>query len=496
MGNVTVRNIGAGGLVADNRGSIINSYAMGNVTVGNIGAGGLVASNRGSIINSYATGAVSGNSEIGGLVGFLHQDGSIINSYATGAVTGNSDTGGLIGASGRGIVTASYWDAKTSKQLTSAGGDGVTSATTIQLKSPIAPGTTTTEVYYGWSRTHWDFGDTTTYPALRYAKGDDLNACMTEIRPSSTALPCGILLPDQSGRDRGLAGVFFFADGKVAATQLTPPFSQLSYSYALTITSDRDMQLRPYAINDNATITITDHKNQNYFAGNKPNGALSDAIKWQGNATTLTVVVTDTIDGTMTDTTYIYAVTRISPLIITEIAVNPSGVINEGSNAAITFAVRGGVDDRAYAYTLDGQLLSSPSPSPFTFTIPSNLVDSDRSTSTVELKIIVSDEIQVVENSVEITVRKINNDDNFNLSSEVSGSRLSAIFAGTDADGEGVVSYQWQQLELGGGWRDIAAATTPTYHLPADTDGEYPLSRQCTTYRRSRLCDPLSTRPV
>ena len=463
----------AGGLVGWNLdGSIINSYAMGNVTGNMSSIGGLVGTNeRGSIISSYATGEVTGNSNAGGLVGSNTRSGSIISSYATGEVTGNSNVGGLVGFNDSNTVTASYWDAETSGQLTSAGGDGVTSATMIQLQSPIAPGTTTTEVYYGWSGADWDFGDTTTYPALRYAKGDNLNACVTEITPSSTALPCTLLLPDQNGRNQGLAGLFFFAGGKMVATQLTPPLSQLGYSYDMIITSDQDMQLRPYAINDNATIAISDHNNQNYFAGNRANGGLSDAIEWQANAITLTVVVTDTIDETTADTTYTFAITRVMPPVVTEISVNPSGVIDEGSNTTITFIVNGGVGDYEYAYELDGQPLSAPSQPSLSFTIPINLVDSDRTTQSVEVNIIISDDIQVVEHPLVLTVRKVDNGDDFSLSSEVSRSRLSAIFAGTDADGDGVVSYQWQQLELGGEWSDIAEATTATYDLPDDTDG-------------------------
>ena len=36
------------------------------------------------ITNSYATGSVMGNSDVGGLVGWLQAAGSITNSYATG----------------------------------------------------------------------------------------------------------------------------------------------------------------------------------------------------------------------------------------------------------------------------------------------------------------------------------------------------------------------------------------------------------------------------
>ena len=465
-------NMSMGGLAGGNFNVIMNSYALGQVSGRGHNIGGLVGHHvSGSITNSYAMGVVVGNERVGGLVGRNQR--SITNSYATGMVSGDSDVGGLVGANaGDGSVTASYWDKTKNLQLMNAIG---TSKTTAELQSPTTP----TGIYSDWSESDWDFGGSDHYPALRYAKGDNLNACITEITPSSTALPCTILLPDQRDRNQGLTGVFFFADGKVAPVILTRLFSQGIYHYDMIISSRQDMQLRPYAINDNATITISDHNNQNYFAGNRPNGGLSDAIEWQTNAITLTVVVTDIIGETTTDTTYTFAATRVMPPVVTEISVNPSGVIDEGSNTTITFIVTGGVGDYEYAYALDGQLLSAASQPSLSFTIPSNLVDSDRTTQSVEVNIIVSDDIQVVEHPLVLTVRKVDNGDDFSLSFAVSRSRLSAIFAGTDADGEGVASYQWQQLELGGEWTNIAAATTvtiaaattATYDLPDDTDG-------------------------
>ena len=464
----------SGGLVGTNNGSIINSYATATVSgiesiggLAGVSGRGLVGTGHGSIINSYATGAVTGRfSAIGGLVGQSH--GSIINSYATGTVTGPSAIGGLVGTTGTStVIIASYWD----KTINASLMDSANAKATMELQNPTAPGTTKTEVYYGWNSADWDFGDNSHYPALRYAEGDSLNACLTEITLSSTALPCGILLPNQSGRNQGLAGVFFFADGKVAPTILTPLLSQLGYSYEMIIASGQNMQLRPYALNDNATIAISDHRDENYFSDANPNGALSDEIEWNRDATTLTVIVTDIVDGDPANTTYTFAVTRVMPLVVAEISVNPSGVVDEGSNMTIAFTVSGGKGEYEYAYALDGEPLSSPSQPSLSFTIPTTIVDDDRTTQTVEVNIIVNDDLQIIEHPLALIVRKIDNGDDFSLSSEVSQSRLSAIFAGTDADGDGVVSYQWQQLALGGEWSNIAAATTPTYHLPADIDG-------------------------
>ena len=92
--------------------SITNCYATGSVT-GNSDVGGLVGSAGSassiSITDSYATGSVTGNSDVGGLVGCAYKS-SITNSYATGVVTGtNSGAGGLVGSAGSSSsITNSY----------------------------------------------------------------------------------------------------------------------------------------------------------------------------------------------------------------------------------------------------------------------------------------------------------------------------------------------------------------------------------------------------
>ncbi len=96
----------AGGLVGQNDGGTIKgSHALGAVT-GSSQLGGLVGNNRGSIGNSYAQGAVSGGGQTGGLVG-LHLGGTISGSYARGKVSGGNQTGGLVG-NNRGSIGNSY----------------------------------------------------------------------------------------------------------------------------------------------------------------------------------------------------------------------------------------------------------------------------------------------------------------------------------------------------------------------------------------------------
>jgi len=120
----------------DGNGEIIGCSATGNVSAKGAWVGGLVGDNTGRIINSYARSGVSGDRIVGGLVGsngyiqrrdvYSESPGEIINSYSTGAVSGTSDVGGLVGLHEIGPVISSFWDIQTSGQTKSAAGVGKT----------------------------------------------------------------------------------------------------------------------------------------------------------------------------------------------------------------------------------------------------------------------------------------------------------------------------------------------------------------------------------
>jgi hypothetical protein len=123
---------------------IERSYATGNVRTTGDNAGGLLGavqlgSDGGTdIFDSFALGHVTGANYVGGLIGsyveFPSIDSKIRRSFSAGEVTGTgSKLGGLVGfVSGRGntnvAVIDSYWDKTTSKQTTSSGGVGKTTA--------------------------------------------------------------------------------------------------------------------------------------------------------------------------------------------------------------------------------------------------------------------------------------------------------------------------------------------------------------------------------
>ena len=106
----TIKNVGllggtisgdfeVGGLVGYSHNSTINNSSATGVVSGSNSVGGLVGWNdtNSVIANSHATGSVSGSTQIGGLAGQNFYYSSISNSYATGAVSGSSQVGGLVG---------------------------------------------------------------------------------------------------------------------------------------------------------------------------------------------------------------------------------------------------------------------------------------------------------------------------------------------------------------------------------------------------------------
>ncbi len=182
-GHVTGDHV-AGGLVGTNAGEITDSSSTGKV-VGHFAVGGFVGVNKGNVTNSFSTGEVSGFESVGGFVGRNSCIGQITDSYSTGNVdeelnvftTIKSDKGigGLVGvnagaiansysigqvnAAGQGIggligidgvilkesssyILRSYWNTETSRQGTSVGGEG---RTTAEMTSPHASNT-----YVGW----------------------------------------------------------------------------------------------------------------------------------------------------------------------------------------------------------------------------------------------------------------------------------------------------------------------------------------------------------
>ncbi|MCF6290533.1 MAG: filamentous hemagglutinin N-terminal domain-containing protein [Desulfobacterales bacterium] len=153
-----------GGLVGNTGfdSEISESFTTGTIS-GNYDVGGLVGWNEGTINNCYSTAAVTGYEDVGGLVGNNQAYGSINDSYSIGPVNGASEVGGLVGAAGSGwtshdpVTTDSYWDIQTSGQAASAQGQGKTTAEMLWDET----------TYDGWDPAIWNIVDGA-YPILAW----------------------------------------------------------------------------------------------------------------------------------------------------------------------------------------------------------------------------------------------------------------------------------------------------------------------------------------
>ncbi len=115
-----------------------HAHARGSV-IGTREVGGLIGrySHQTDTADSYSHASVSGESSVGGFVGYMYADGSgkIIRSYSTGQVTGTGDhVGGFIGQYHSGVTADCLWDIQTSGQAASAGGAGVDGRTTTAMQ--------------------------------------------------------------------------------------------------------------------------------------------------------------------------------------------------------------------------------------------------------------------------------------------------------------------------------------------------------------------------
>ena len=118
-----------GGLVGWNRGAVNTSYATGGVT-GVKNVGGLIGAVGGTVDDTYAapTTAIRGEKRVGGLVGYIGDDGRVNRSFATGPVRATGSMSGGIRFDSPGSVSGSYWNVETTNQSSSDGGTELTTA--------------------------------------------------------------------------------------------------------------------------------------------------------------------------------------------------------------------------------------------------------------------------------------------------------------------------------------------------------------------------------
>ena len=277
IGSVSGIGTGAvGGLVGNALGDLNNVVRIVNSYADVISNGGGVAGTCGSctIYNSYAVGEAKGDNGAGFVTRYLSGI-DIRNNYAHGDAKGGGGFFNLVGEQAGGLIGSNYSIGRTAGHFNSSGvtNNFSTSAlpnywnsdtaddndaavlnasgkTTEELQMPTAPGTTLTEVYYGWSEDNWDFGTSDEYPILKYtANPGGEQTCDGEGLPN-----CGDLIAPQIRF--GLQNLTLADD-----VALTPPFGAVhrnlngSYSGAVRIDTNR-IRLIPTAQENDAMINI------------------------------------------------------------------------------------------------------------------------------------------------------------------------------------------------------------------------------------------------
>jgi hypothetical protein len=172
--NVTIAGYRfVGGLVGGSSGTVSNSCSTGSMSGSHNSryVGGLVGWNAGTVGNSYSSGSVTGDMYVGGLVG--GNQGTVTNSHSTGSVTGEETVGGLVGGCEveDGTVSHSFWDIETSRQATSDGGTGKTTAEMESIASFSGAGWNITAVTNPSTRNPgytWNIVDEHNYPFLSW----------------------------------------------------------------------------------------------------------------------------------------------------------------------------------------------------------------------------------------------------------------------------------------------------------------------------------------
>ena len=432
-----------GSLVGENRSgcAIVNSYVTTATIVGNQRIGGLVGESRGAIINSYVTTAtIVGDSEIGGLAGY--NGGDIISSFAYADVIGSTgDMGGLVGNNkGEGKIINTY-----------AAGTVSSTQTVVNVGGLVG-------VYVSNSES-----------AIRNSY------TISRVRPLTGSSQVGGLVGDhQISNQNSIAASYW---DKTVNTDLT--------------TSDGD-GARTTAELQNPTAPGATSADT-YYGWRTDAWDFGDRIHYP----TLYYATTDsTVSACADSTTPSSALPRcgsrlpnqavrnlipdlpdLPDLEVSEItinaqpAANADGTINEGSNVSLIVNATGGSESYSYTWSqTSGRTLEleNSTSTILSFIIPPDLVELDATTAAITFQVEVNDGSLTIRRSAIITIQKIDNGSFSSANADITPAQLRIIPTGTDPDGAGVFSYQWQQQELGGEWEDINDATMATYSLPTD----------------------------
>jgi hypothetical protein len=130
------------GLVGVNEGTVQQVAVGGSVSAGNgLNTGGIVGTDTGTLKQSISTATVSGDINVGGVVGD-NTVGTVEQSIGAGSVTGNTNLGGIVGNNDATTQDA-YWDTDATGQSMAIGNDSgssndLTGLTTADLQGSNA----------------------------------------------------------------------------------------------------------------------------------------------------------------------------------------------------------------------------------------------------------------------------------------------------------------------------------------------------------------------
>ncbi len=461
-----------GGLVGFNRsGKIRNSYARVDVE-GDMLIGGLVAYDlEGIINNNYINGNIVGNSVVGGLIG-LGTNITLSNSYMVGQVVAGDDVGGLVGLGLKlnpEAIMNSYWNVEANRASNSPYGIALSTA---QMQRPTAPGTTLTEVYYGWNNIDWDFGDESQYPVLKDASG--------ELLPFQRIGLIDLTLSDPA--------------------RMFPRFNPEIFHYDVTIADDTPyLRVLPIALN--ADVRINDFT--------VSSGELSPPITL--HAMTTTVIVIHTLTQRALPVQYTLSVNNRFPQVAIDVI--PRERLDEGEDIILDVSTgdpddnplryrwsqHSGVDILSAVDRLSG-IITDQGTADLSFKIPENLLDAAQDDDRIIFDLTVADDTASVKKSISLYISKKNNGAIVSLPAPILQDESYAVpeidsLLSQDLDGvtyPDTIQYQWQKYERTR-WVDINGETGTSYtpHV-AEIDHPYRVFASYTDdqgYRESVASD-------
>ena len=230
--------------------SIQRSFSSGTVQVGNGPGsdyiGGLVGDlQNGSVSDSYALGAVTAvsSTRVGGLIGQAKSGTTVTDSFATGSISGDSNVGGLIGFAADDVgALNSFWDTETSNQEDSALDDaGVTGKLTTEMKTLTTFSNATWDIGDGWqSGETWGICDGTTYPFLIWQYDES---------------PCSLTTPTVDTAESTSSGFTFNVTNY--DSDYTYSFSATSGSASAGTASGSDLPVTVTGVSGGASSTVT-----------------------------------------------------------------------------------------------------------------------------------------------------------------------------------------------------------------------------------------------